>query len=399
MSARSERIKILTGGIFSLILAMGVARFSYTPLLPLMQKQAGLGVTEAGLLAAINYAGYLSGAIAASLISSQKLKVRLYVLGLAAAVLTTAMMGVSENVWIWGLSRYLAGLSTAAAMLMGSGLILNWLIRHKHRSELGIHFSGVGIGIAVCSAAVAVMNPELNWREQWYAFTGLGALLAIPALLWLPDTGQTSTTPVGQVPPDNPPTPLFLRVFMASYFCAGIGYVVSATFIVSIIDGLPDMHGRGTLVFLLIGVAGAPSCVLWDLVARRIGDLNAVTVASGLQILGIILPVWPGGLAAALIGSLLFGATVMGLVSLVLTMAGRYYPAHPAKMLGKMSIAYGSAQIVGPAVTGWLARGSGGYSSGLYMAAGVMAIGFVLLLWLRTMQAPTSTPVVPQADL
>ncbi len=57
-----ERIKVLGAGIFSLILVLGVARFSYTPLLPLMQQQAGLGVAEAGWLAAINYAGYLSGA-------------------------------------------------------------------------------------------------------------------------------------------------------------------------------------------------------------------------------------------------------------------------------------------------------------------------------------------------
>jgi len=386
MSARSERIKILTGGVFALVLAMGVARFSYTPLLPLMQRQAGLGITEAGFLAAINYAGYLTGAIAASLISSQKLKVRLYIIGLAFAILTTAMMGMSTNLWVWSASRYFAGIGTAAGMLMGSGLILNWLIRHKHRSELGIHFSGVGLGIAVCSAAVALMTPELNWSEQWYALTALGVILVIPALMWLPDAGHAGSAVQGEVPADKPPTPLFLRIFMASYFCAGIGYVVSAPFIVSIIDGLPDMHGKGTIVFLLIGVAGAPSCVLWDLIARKTGDLNAVTIASALQMVGIILPVWPGGLAAALVGSILFGATVMGLVSLVLTMAGRYYPAHPAKMIGKMSIAYGSAQIVGPAVTGWLARGHGNYSTGLYMATGIMGLGTLLLLWLRTME-------------
>jgi hypothetical protein len=43
-----QRIKVLGAGIFSLVLALGVARFSYTPLLPLMQSQAGLGVAEAG---------------------------------------------------------------------------------------------------------------------------------------------------------------------------------------------------------------------------------------------------------------------------------------------------------------------------------------------------------------
>ena len=77
-------------------------------------------------------------------------------------------MGMTTNVVLWGVSRYLAGLSTAAGMLLGTGLILNWLIRHDHRSELGIHFSGIGFGIAGCSAAVALMNHfQLDWRTQW----------------------------------------------------------------------------------------------------------------------------------------------------------------------------------------------------------------------------------------
>jgi MFS family permease len=149
-----NRYTVLGAGICSLMLVLGVARFSYTPLLPLMQQQAGLGVAEAGWLAAINYAGYLSGALIASLISDLVLKDRLYRIGMLVAVLSTALMGLTDNFAVWAISRYLAGLSSAAGMLLGTGLILNWLIRHHHRSELGIHFSGIGIGIAGCAIAV-----------------------------------------------------------------------------------------------------------------------------------------------------------------------------------------------------------------------------------------------------
>ena len=60
-----QRLKVLTAGILGLLLFLGIARFSYTPLLPLMREQAGLGVAAGGWLAAINYAGYLSGALLA----------------------------------------------------------------------------------------------------------------------------------------------------------------------------------------------------------------------------------------------------------------------------------------------------------------------------------------------
>ncbi|MCG7958711.1 MAG: YbfB/YjiJ family MFS transporter, partial [Candidatus Thiodiazotropha taylori] len=83
---------------------------------------------------------------------------------------------------------------------------------------------------------------------------------------------------------------------------------------------------------------------------------------------------------------LLFGATFIGSVSLVLTMAGRYYPTRPAKMMGKMTVAYGIAQILAPAVTGAVAAYSGNYHLGLYLAAGMMAIGTTLLWYLKRLE-------------
>ncbi len=383
MNDQRERLKVLGAGIFSLILVLGVARFSYTPLLPLMQQQAGLGVAEAGWLAAINYAGYLSGALIASLISDLVLKDRLYRIGMVVAVLSTALMGLTTDVTVWALSRFVAGLSSAAGMLLGTGLILNWLIRHHHRSELGIHFAGIGLGIAGCAAAVATMSQWFDWQQQWFAFTAIGCLLLIPALRWLPAPDTSGMTKSGQKLEDSPPSPLFMRLFMAAYFCAGVGYVVSATFIVAIIEHLPGLAGHGNLVFLAIGIGAAPACINWDFIARRIGDLNALIAAAVLQIIGILLPVTVGGLAAAIFGALLFGGTFIGMVSLVLTMAGRYYPTRPAKMMGKMTLSYGTAQILAPAITGWLATRFGSYDAGLYLAAAVMVVGTVLLLILK----------------
>ncbi len=386
MHEQRERMRVLSAGIFSLLLALGVARFAYTPLLPLMQQQAGLGIADAGWLAAINYGGYLCGALLASLISDLVLKDRLYRLGMLLAIASTVVMGLTTDVTIWALSRFVAGMSSAAAMLFGTGLILNWLIRHNHRSELGIHFAGIGLGIAGCAAAVELMHHWLDWREQWFALSALGCLLAIPALRWLPPPDTSGLTRSGEKMEDNPPSALFMRLFMAAYFCAGVGYVISATFIVAIVDRLPGLSGSGTLVFLALGLSAAPACIIWDFIARRTGELNALILAAGLQIVGILLPL-SGGIIGALAGAMLFGGTFIGMVSLVLTMAGRYYPTRPAKMMGKMTLSYGAAQILGPAITGWLAAGrAGDYAVGLYLAAGVMLAGTLLLLALKLVQ-------------
>ena len=383
MTPQRERLQVLSAGIFSLLLTFGVARFAYTPLLPLMQEQAGLGLAEAGWLAALNYAGYLCGALIASRISDLVLKDRLYRIGMIVAIISTVMMGLTTDPLLWVASRFIAGLSSAAGMLLGTGLILNWLIRHNHRPELGIHFAGIGLGIAGCAVAVWLMSGGLDWREQWFAFSAIACLLVVPALAWLPAPDTSPLTTTGAVMQDTPPSPLFLRVFMAAYFCAGFGYVISATFIVAIVNGLPGLQGQGGLAFLAIGLAAAPAAFNWDLIARRTGDINALILAAVLQIVGIVLPVAMGGLIPTLFGALLFGGTFIGMVSLVLTMAGRYYPTRPAKMMGKMTLAYGVAQIIGPAIVGWLATRLGNYAIGLYLAGAVMLLGVLLLLVLK----------------
>ena len=384
-----ERYKVLAAGILSLVLTLGIARFAYTPLLPLMQQHAGLGISEGGWLAAINYMGYLSGAIIASLTSDLYIKDRLYRAGLIVAIITTVGMGITEQLWLWSLMRFFAGLSSAAGLLLGSGLILNWLIRHDHRSELGIHFAGLGLGIAFCALVVELAYLYLDWRQLWYLLTALGVLLLIPAWLWLPPPDSTSTTRSGGTMEDRPPNQQFLRLFIIAYFCAGVGYVVSATFIVAIVDNLPGMQGKGTLTFLIIGLAASPACIIWDLAARRIGDINALTSAFVLQIFGILLPAISNSPFATYLSAILFGGTFIGIVSLVLTMAGRYYPTRPAKMMGKMTVSYGVAQIAAPAVTGVIAEYSqGSYLAGLYLAAFFMVIGSLLTLRLKKYATP-----------
>jgi MFS family permease len=378
------RLKILCSGVCSLILAMGIARFAYTPLLPVMVQEANLSYAGGGWLAAINYSGYLTGVIIASFISNTILKDRLYRYGMIVAVVSTAMMGITPDFTIWAISRFIAGLSSAAGLMLGSGLILNWLIRHNHRSELGIHFSGIGFGIAACSAAAIFMVQDTAWDAQWFILAALGVLLLIPALAWFPPPPTDEITlKFSATMRHAPPNAKFMRLFTAAYFCAGFGYVVTATFIVSIVNTIPALADKGGWVFLVIGLIAAPSCILWDFVARKTGDVNALVIAGTLEVVGIITPVFGWGMAGAMIGAVLYGATAIAIVSLTLTMAGRYYPAQPAKMMGKMTIAYGVAQIIAPAITGWIAHSQGGYEVGIYIAAIVMAIGTILFYLMR----------------
>lgn len=405
----NKRIRVLMAGVFSQILCLGIARFSYTPLLPLMQDQTWLGDAAGGWLAAINYFGYICGALLAASLTSLEIKDRLYRAGLLLAIVSTAGMAFTESLSWWMLLRFLAGLSSAASMLIASGLILNWLIRHSYRSELGIHFAGIGVGIVIAALAVELMHSlSFDWREQWLWFAAFGVLVAIPAWQWLPKPEPVAASAPTMA--DRPPTRRFMLLMLAAYFCAGYGYVVTATFIVAFVERQPELAGMGSWVFVFVGLGAAPAVMVWDLITRYTGYLNALLLTLLIQIVGILLPVIYPNLLTVIASALLFGGTFVGSVSLVLTMAGRLYPSQPAKIMGKMTISYGSAQIIAPALTGSLAAQLGSYNTGLWVAGFFVVVGALLVLWLKltdttaqeldalSSQAAQPTKAVPSAS-
>ena len=224
---------------------------------------------------------------------------------------------------------------------------LKWLVNNNHRAELGIHFAGAGISIVVTSLLVqSMLATNSNWQQQWIALAILAAIIAIPAWRWMPHSsahGQIKVTKKA-----NPPSKTFKLFMMLAYFCAGYGYAVSSTFIVDIVERVEGLKGQGSIAFLLVGLAATPAALIWDRVARRTGFIKALIAAYTLLLIGIILPAISDTLPVIIISTLLFGGTFIACVSLVLTMAGNFYPSNPARSMGTMTLAYGAAQIIAP---------------------------------------------------
>lgn len=377
--------QVSVGGITALVLTVGLARFAYTPLLPLMQAQTGLGDALGGGLAAINYAGYMSGALVASVVDDARWRYRLYAAGLVLGLLATVLMPLTTSVWLWALSRYLGGLAGAAGMLLGSGLVLGYLMRTGKRPELGVHFMGLGLGIVVSALGAMVMDAlRWDWAGHWWGFAAVGVLLLGLAWHWRPPVPP----PAAHVPlAQGTPSPRWMRQMLAAYFCAGWGFVISATFTVAIVERQPLLHGQGPWAWLLVGVAATPAVFLWDRVARRFGDLNAMITAFALQIISVVLPAISGSLAAALAGALLYGATFIGLVSLTLALVGRRSPGNPGKAMARLTLSYGAAQMSAPALAGAMAQVTGSYQGALWITAVVLVIGLGLVVGLRRLEA------------
>ena len=382
------RFRVLVAGLCALVLSVGLARFAYTPMLPQMRDQAGLSVDMGGWLATSNYAGYMVGAFVMANTKTLETKFKLYRAGLIVALLTTVLMGFTESAVVWAVLRFLSGLSSTAGLLLASGLVLNWLMVNGHKPELGVHFTGMGIGIIVSGVAVEAMSGWVDWAGMWKGLGALGAAFFLLAWFWMPSPTSVLAVQAAGVMPS--PSRRWKTILAWAYLCAGYGYVVSATFIVDLVHNLPSLANLGNWVWVVVGLAAMPTSYVWDRLVHRYGIIPALGFAYALQICSFLLPVMGLGSVGLVVSAVMFGGTFVGIVSLTLALIGRYHPVNPAKAMARLTLSYGAAQVLGPVVTAYLTSYSGSYNSALIAAALVMLLGSGLLMWL--IRLPVNEP-------
>ncbi len=364
-------VAIVRQGAAALAASMGVGRFVYTPILPLMHAQAGLSAGAGAALATSNYIGYLLGALAATArpsILGSRTGLRA---GMAVLVATLALMPVTRSEAAWYALRLVAGAASALVFVIAVSGALAGLRGHADHL-VGWIFGGIGGGIALSGAAVLALRNASDWRTAWWSAAVLAAVLS--ALAW-------PLVPVRGAAPSGGATGTGRRRWFAalltSYTLEGIGYIIAATFLVAAIDaGSSSWLGPGTWV--VVGLAAVPASAGWALLGRWRSRPSLLCAALGLQAVGIALPALAGGPVTAVAAAVLFGATFLGVGSLSLALGAHLQVPRAVALL---TVGYGVGQIVGPLIAAPLLPT--GYPRALGVAAGVVAAAALAAGWLR----------------
>src|SRR3954451_3493259 len=370
----------LAAGVLALALAMGIGRFAYTPILPDMQAAFDLAPGTQAALASANYLGYLAGALMASVMSRALTGGRLLRAALIAIVLATALMAATTSVPVWLGLRLVAGLASAVVFVAVSATILGVLAQHARPDLAGWLYSGVGLGIALTGVAVLIVGSRVDqraeaWRSEWIAVAVLAALLMIVTWAWFPHSSTGTAGRHDGGARQSVGWGIF-ALLGAAYFLEGAGYIVTGTFLPSIVANVPGLPGGGAGVWILVGLAGIPSTILWARVAARAGQLAMLASAYALQAVGVALPVLVPQAWADAAAAILFGVTFMGITAFTIAFARGHAPAgRGTAVIGLLTAAFALGQVTGPLMAARVAGDAAWFGVAFLVAALVVAVG------------------------
>jgi len=344
--------------------AMGVGRFAYTPLLVVMRGDAGLDVATAGLLASANLAGYLAGALAAMLPAMQKQRARTVTLSAyGVAALTAAMAGPAST---WLAARTLTGVLSGFVFVLAVSMTLELAAATRSRWGSAVFFAGVGAGIAAAGALVPLLVLAGGSRGAWLQLGALSAIAVALAAPFLPRGGGVAANG-GATSRRRDARGFWWLAFV--YGVEGAVYIIPATFLVAMVHEVPNIAALAPYAWVVVGLAAAPSVVLWSEIAAR-GGTERAFIASGItQGIALLVPFVAPPIVGVPLLAIGVGGTFIGMTALGTSLGRAYWSGTGNVAVGLLTVLYGIGQIAGPLVATHVALRTGSYRGSLAIAA------------------------------
>jgi len=364
-------------GLLALAVAMGIGRFAFTPVLPMMQEDHGITLAQGGWLASANYVGYLAGALFAmrSPMRAQS-AIRAGLLFISASTALAAMSpGFVELLAL----RFIPGFASALVLVYVSAWSLEILAAEGRPASGGIVFAGVGLGIVYAGLTCLVLGAGHSSSTLAWAALGASAFVAT-ALIW-----PVLRAPAGVAPPAHrsPGTTRDLWThwrLVYAHGAFGFGYIIPATF-------LPVMAKRviaDTAVFgwawPVFGAAAAISTLVSGRLMAHYAPRRIWAFGLFVMALGVVVPVLVAGISGIIVSALAVGGTFMVVTMVGVQEARREAGADARTLIGAMVAAFAAGQVAGPFLVGAWAHVENGFAYALFVAAAPLVLGAYLLM-------------------
>jgi predicted MFS family arabinose efflux permease len=361
-------------GLLALASAMGIGRFSMTPMLPLMQHDMGLTLAQGGWLATGNYLGYLAGALICMAYAPRPDRAIRW--GLICVAVLTLAMALGRSPLLWFVFRFFAGVASAFVLVGTSAWAMPILARSNKQQWSGGVFAGVGTGIVFAGLlGLAAGIDAWGSRPAWMAMGLVASALAF--FLWWPLAANA--VPVAAGPPKTRGAPRQALVAAACYGLFGYGYIIPATFLPALARRYIDDPAVFGWVWPVFGMAAALSTLVAARFARHLAPWRLWTRAQWVLAAGVLAPV-----VSLNVGTLLIAAVCVGGTFMVITMAGikevlRVAGPQASRAVGMMTATFAVGQIAGPLTVSLFAGSGSAFTAASMIAALALVVGNVVL--------------------
>jgi MFS family permease len=362
-------------GLIALAVAMGVGRFAFTPLLPLMQADAGLTLTGGSWLAFANYLGYLIGALATVWLPARpSLMVRG---GLIATGLLTLAMGLVHGFGPWWALRFASGVASAFVLVYAASMTLERLTLAGSAQSFGLVFGGVGAGITLTGlACLGLVAAGFDSASIWIAF-GFASLV-LSSICWRAfAAGSEEAAVAPEMGNAKGGWGRAAWTLIVAYGLYGFGYIIPGTFMPVIARDLLGGAFASGWFWPMFGAAAFVGTLLLGRVAGA-GVHRALVACFFTEALGVIVPVISPNVIGLTLGSLLLGVAFVVITVLTLRLARAHAAAahtDAAPLMGALTASFGLGQLIGPPLAGYLVVWLGGFGPSLAVAAAALAAG------------------------
>jgi len=369
-------ILILTG-IAALTIAVGIGRFSYTPILPYMISELNLTTTEAGLIASSNYLGYLLGSLIPIFPQFPKNIRSIFIYSIFISIISLFAMGLTNTFEVFILIRFIHGIFSAFVLILGTSLIVSH-VQKKGKIFLGTaHFSGVGLGMALSAIVVSYLGfLNFTWDELWFSIGILAIMLSFQIIKFTP----IQKAEVKYNLKSKNKTNLGFSLITISYGLYGFGYVAFGTFISTMSRLTPGLEKTEPYVWFVVGVTGIPSVFFWNWFGSKIGNDIGLFLANLILGLGVLFSVLINNEFGIFISCILFGLSFVPITSMCLLEGQKRFSGSFIVSTAILTFSFSIGQMIGPYLSGLLTDYYNSFFFSMIISGIVLIFGSLLMI-------------------
>jgi predicted MFS family arabinose efflux permease len=329
-------------GLLAMLVAIGIARFGYSPLVPALVAAHWFSASQAFWLGAVNLLGYLLGA---GIMRSWRGTVHAKPVVVALMLLTSVCLFASAwNVGLvyFGVWRLLSGITGGGLMVLMAAAITGRAPPAKRGQVGGVVFAGMGAGIMLSGLVIPHLLP-LGLPATWAILGAIALIGTIVVAAAMPGATIHAAPATGERTLTRP-----ILLLLAAYALCAIGFVPHMLFLASYIAiGLHRGVAAGAFSTATLGLAATVGPPLLGRLADRFGFLPTLAVGYLLMAAAAGLPQLTTGALGLAVSA--FGVGAIGLGTVMLTsgaISGLVAPTRLAATWGLATITYALTQAL-----------------------------------------------------